>query len=49
MNGPLPSRHFLHARRASFSHPVTGTRIIIEAPIPPDFEAIVNRLRAQGA
>ena len=44
-----PARHWLHARRASFLHPVTGAPIVIEAPIPPDLDLIVRRMRAPGA
>jgi 23S rRNA pseudouridine1911/1915/1917 synthase len=44
--GPLPPRHFLHARQARFDHPVTSAEITIEAPLPADFEAILSRLRA---
>jgi 23S rRNA pseudouridine1911/1915/1917 synthase len=47
--GHLPSRHFLHARRASFIHPVTGARITIEAPIPQDLDLIVSTMRSAGA
>jgi 23S rRNA pseudouridine1911/1915/1917 synthase len=45
----LPSRHCLHARSASFTHPVTGAPIVIEAPIPPDLDLIVKELRAAGS
>jgi 23S rRNA pseudouridine1911/1915/1917 synthase len=44
----FPSRHFLHARRASFTHPVTGAQITIEAPIPQDLDLIVRTMRAGG-
>ena len=38
--GAAPSaRHWLHARRASFTHPVTGAQVVIEAPIPADLAA----------
>ncbi len=43
-SSPSP-RHFLHSRRASFLHPVTGDPVVIEAPIPGDFEAILEQLR----
>jgi 23S rRNA pseudouridine1911/1915/1917 synthase len=46
---PLPSRHFLHARSASFTHPVTGVRITIEAPTPKDLDLILSTMRAAGA
>ena len=44
-----PSRHCLHARRASFTHPVNGAPIVIEAPIPPDLDLIIRTMRAAGA
>lgn len=31
-------RQLLHAHRLSFSHPITGVRVEIEAPIPEDFQ-----------
>jgi 23S rRNA pseudouridine1911/1915/1917 synthase len=43
-----PARHWLHARRASFAHPVTGAAVVIEAPIPADLEGIVQNLREGG-
>jgi 23S rRNA pseudouridine955/2504/2580 synthase len=39
-------RMFLHARRIRFSHPVTGSEIVVEAPLPPDLAAFVARLDA---
>jgi 23S rRNA pseudouridine1911/1915/1917 synthase len=39
-------RHCLHARRAGFTHPVTGAEVRIEAGVPADFQAIVERVRA---
>ena len=44
----LPARHWLHARRASFAHPVSGAPIVIEAPIPADLEGVVRAMRAAG-
>jgi RluA family pseudouridine synthase len=44
---PVP-RHCLHARHASFTHPVTGAEVYIEAPVPADFEGVVNGLRAKS-
>lgn len=29
-------RHFLHAAKLSFDHPVTGSRVTFEAPMPAD-------------
>ena len=33
-----PQRQILHARRLSFTHPVKGADLAIEAPLPDDFE-----------
>jgi len=37
-------RHALHAARLAFDHPITGERIAIEAPLPPDLVAFWNGL-----
>jgi 23S rRNA pseudouridine1911/1915/1917 synthase len=34
-------RQFLHAARLAFDHPVTGARIDVESPLPPDLRAIL--------
>lgn len=33
-------RHFLHATELVFHHPVTGIRMRLKAPLPPDLEAV---------
>lgn len=38
-------RQALHAWRVAFTHPVTRARVTIEAPVPPDIEAL---LKASG-
>jgi 23S rRNA pseudouridine1911/1915/1917 synthase len=38
-------RQFLHAARLAFDHPVTGGRIDIESPLPPDLAAALERAR----
>jgi 23S rRNA pseudouridine1911/1915/1917 synthase len=38
-------RQFLHAARLAFDHPVTGARIDIESPLPPDLAAALERAR----
>jgi len=38
------ARPFLHARRLSFAHPVTGERLSAAAPLPPDLEAVLAQL-----
>ena len=37
-------RMFLHARHLEFDHPVTGERVALDAPLPPDCRALVDRL-----
>lgn len=41
LNGQL-----LHAQRLSFTHPVSGERMTFEAPLPPHFERVLQKLRA---
>lgn len=38
-------RHALHAFRLAFQHPTDGRRLELEASPPPDFEALLKRLR----
>ncbi len=38
-------RQALHARRLGFNHPATRRPLIVEAPLPPDMEALLARLR----
>lgn len=37
-------RLFLHARRLEFRHPVSGSRIRIESPLPPELTAVLEHL-----
>ncbi len=39
------SRQFLHAWRLEFIHPLSGQRLELEAPLPPDLRAILDLLR----
>jgi 23S rRNA pseudouridine1911/1915/1917 synthase len=39
-------RQFLHAARLAFEHPVTGERVDVESPLPPDLEAALAQARA---
>jgi 23S rRNA pseudouridine1911/1915/1917 synthase len=39
-------RPALHAARLAFTHPATGERLAFAAPLPPDLEAVLERLRA---
>ena len=36
----------LHAATLGFEHPVTGERVSLSSPLPPDFIAVVDRLRS---
>jgi 23S rRNA pseudouridine1911/1915/1917 synthase len=40
---PELGRQFLHAWRLAFSHPVTGERVEVESPLPPDLQAALAR------
>ena len=39
------SGQFLHAKKLGFRHPVTGKQLVFEAPLPQDFQRVLNRLR----
>lgn len=41
---PLIQRLTLHAASVSLTHPVDGSQLKIEAPVPKDFRAAVNQL-----
>jgi len=47
--GLLPDRHFLHAHELRFSHPTTGEELTLIAPLPPELEALLVRLREERA
>lgn len=38
-------RLLLHAATLGFVHPITGAEVALAAPLPPDFTAVVDRLR----
>ena len=44
--GPILTspRLMLHAQTLGFDHPVTGARVELSSPLPPDFRAVVERL-----
>jgi 23S rRNA pseudouridine955/2504/2580 synthase len=43
--GPLRfSRMFLHAREMAFDHPVTGERVTLQAPLPPECATLLTCL-----
>jgi 23S rRNA pseudouridine1911/1915/1917 synthase len=39
-------RQFLHSTRLAFAHPMTGERLEVESPLPPDLEAALERARS---
>jgi 23S rRNA pseudouridine1911/1915/1917 synthase len=45
----LLSRQALHAARLSFSHPTTGSRVDVAAPLPEDLERALSLLRVGRA
>lgn len=38
------ARLMLHAATLGFEHPITGARVSLQSPLPPDFLAVVQRL-----
>src|SRR5262249_46887097 len=47
--GPLEvARQMLHARTLAFVHPLTGSRVQAEAPLPEDMRRVLAGLRRQG-
>jgi 23S rRNA pseudouridine955/2504/2580 synthase len=42
-------RMFLHAQRLVFTHPRTGTRLELTAPLPAELQGILKRLRVDSA
>jgi 23S rRNA pseudouridine1911/1915/1917 synthase len=42
---PTLARQALHAWRLAFKHPIAGTRLDLEAPVPNDFKGLVDELR----
>ncbi len=41
-------RQFLHAARLTFTHPLTGTAIDVESPLPDDLAGALARARAEA-
>jgi 23S rRNA pseudouridine1911/1915/1917 synthase len=41
-------RQMLHSWRLGFAHPVTGQRLVVEAPMPKDMDAVLARLRVES-
>jgi 23S rRNA pseudouridine1911/1915/1917 synthase len=46
---PEMHRQALHAARLEFAHPRSGERVVCTAPLPPDFAALLDRLRREAA
>ena len=42
-------RLFLHATRLGLPHPVTGGRLEIASPLPPELAAVLEQLRERGS
>lgn len=38
-------RQALHAESIAFAHPVTGARVTVRAPLPPDLDRLITALR----
>ncbi len=48
--GPTVSslnRHFLHASRIAFDHPMTGERVDVSSPLPSELMAVLEHLRRE--
>ncbi len=43
------SRQALHAQHLSFVHPVSGEQLAFEAPLPDDFQGLIDALRRCGS
>jgi 23S rRNA pseudouridine1911/1915/1917 synthase len=41
-------RQMLHSWRLGFAHPVTGQRLVVEAPMPKDMNTVLARLRVES-
>ena len=39
-------RNFLHAAHLSLAHPITGESLTFDSPLPPELDALLNRLRS---
>jgi 23S rRNA pseudouridine1911/1915/1917 synthase len=49
LTGYSPPRQMLHSLKLGFLHPVTGTRLKFEAPLPEDFVEALKCLRRKAA
>lgn len=41
-------RNMLHAWTLAFPHPLTGAPIAVQAPLPEDFDSVLNKLRSRA-
>jgi len=41
------TRPFLHSWRIEFDHPISGERVEVEDPLPPDLAEALNQARAE--
>jgi 23S rRNA pseudouridine1911/1915/1917 synthase len=39
-------RQFLHAARLAFPHPITGDRVDVESPLPPELASALELARS---
>ena len=46
LNKELRQRLLLHAGKLSFAHPVSGERVALESPLPPDMNAFIAKVLA---
>ena len=44
---PLLERHFLHAHRLGFQHPLSGETLELRSELPPDLAQVVEELRRE--
>ena len=44
---PLLPRHFLHAHRLTFAHPMTGEPLDLHSPLPADLAAALDAARQE--
>jgi 23S rRNA pseudouridine1911/1915/1917 synthase len=45
ITGCRAPRQMLHSRRLALTHPLTGRRLVFEAPLPEDFTVVLQTLR----
>lgn len=43
---PPLGRNFLHAERLVFQHPITGKELDLSAPLPPELQSLLEKLRS---